>query len=91
LHDERIGMGSGLLSLVRITGGTFGMGAVGPLVVIAERWSGVGPAGGSTAGEMQADSLLAGYHTYFCLMALLILSTMLPTLLVPPSSRRAEG
>jgi MFS family permease len=91
MRDERIGMGSGLLSLVRITGGTFGVGVVGPLVAIAERWSGIGPAGGSTAGEIQAASLLAGYHHYFDLMALLIFSTMLPAFLVPPSSRRAEG
>ena len=51
LRDERISMGSGLLSLVRITGGTFGVGVVGPLVAIAERWGGIGPAGGSTVGR----------------------------------------
>ncbi len=32
LRDERVSMGSGLLSLVRIIGGTFGVGVVGPLV-----------------------------------------------------------
>lgn len=76
---------------MRITGGTFGVGVVGSLVAIAERWRGIGPAGGSTAGEIQAASLLASYHHYFYLMALLIFSTMLPAFLVPPSSRRAEG
>jgi EmrB/QacA subfamily drug resistance transporter len=91
LRDERISMGSGLLSLVRITGGTFGVGVVGPLVAIAERWSGVGPAGSSTVREIQAASLLAGYHHYFDVMALLIFSTMLPAFLVPPSSRPAEA
>lgn len=76
---------------MRITGGTFGVGVVGSLGAIAERWSGIGPAGGSTGGEIQAASLLAGCHHYFYLMALLIFSTMLPALLIPPSSRRAEG
>jgi EmrB/QacA subfamily drug resistance transporter len=91
LRDERISMGSGLLSLVRITGGTFGVGVVGPLVAIAARWSGIGPAGDVLAEEMQAISLLVGYHHYFCLMALLIFSTMLPAFLVPSPSRRAQG
>ena len=90
LRDERIGMGSGLLSLVRISGGTFGVGAVGPLVAITERWSAIGPAGDSVPGEVQATTLLAGYHSYFSLMALVILSTMLPALLVPATSRHAE-
>ena len=84
-------MGSGLLSLVRISGGTFGVGAVGPLVTTAERWSGISLAGDSLPREVQATSLLAGYHIYFFLMALLILSTMLPASLVPPASRHAEG
>jgi EmrB/QacA subfamily drug resistance transporter len=91
LHDERIGLGSGLLSLVRIVGGTFGVGAVGPLVAIAEHWSGSGLAGNSGPDGAQTGSLVAGYHLYFYLMALLILSTMLPALLVPSVSRRAEG
>ncbi len=91
LRHEQIGMGSGLLSLVRISGGTFGVGAVGPLVTIAERWSGISLAGDSLPREVQATSLLAGYHIYFFLMALLILSTMLPASLVPPASRHAEG
>jgi MFS family permease len=91
LRDERISMGSGLLSLVRITGGTFGVGVVGPLVAIAARWSGLGPAADSVAGEIEATSLLVGYHHYFYLMAVLIFSTMLPAFLVPSPSRRAEG
>jgi hypothetical protein len=61
------------------------------LVAIAERWSGISPTGGSTAGEIQLASLLAAYHHYFDLMVLLIFSTMLPAFLVSPSSRRAEG
>jgi EmrB/QacA subfamily drug resistance transporter len=91
LHTERIGMGSGLLSLVRITGGTFGVGVVGPLVAIAERWSGNSLAGSPVAEEIQATSLLSGYHNYFYLMALLTFCTMIPALLVPPSFRRPEG
>lgn len=90
LHDERISMGSGLLSLVRITGGTFGVGVVGPLVAIAEQWSHDDLAGGSTTAEMQAASLLSGYHTYFYLMALLIVCTMVPAFLAQPSSRPVE-
>jgi EmrB/QacA subfamily drug resistance transporter len=90
LRDERIGMGSGLLSLVRITGGTFGVGVVGPLVAIGARWSGNGLAGGSAAGEMQAASLLFGYHNYFYMTALLIFCTMIPAFLVPPPARRAK-
>jgi EmrB/QacA subfamily drug resistance transporter len=90
LRDERIGMGSGLLSLVRITGGTFGVGVVGPLVAIGARWSGNGLAGGYPAGEMQAASLLFGYHNYFYMTALLICCTMIPAFLVPPPSRRAK-
>jgi EmrB/QacA subfamily drug resistance transporter len=90
LRSERIGMGSGLLSLVRITGGTFGVGVVGPLVAIAERWSGNSLAGTPVAEEIQATSLLSGYHNYFYLMALLTFCTMIPALLVPPSFRRPE-
>ena len=91
LRDEHIGMGSGFLSLVRISGGTFGVGAVGPLVAIAERWRGISLVVDSVPGEVQATSLLAGYHIYFYLMAVLILSATLPALLVPPTSRHAEG
>jgi hypothetical protein len=90
LRDERIGMGSGLLSLVRIIGGTFGVGVVGPLVAIGARWSGNGPAGGYAAGEMQAASLLLGYHNCFYVMAALIFCTMFPAFLLPAPWRRAE-
>jgi EmrB/QacA subfamily drug resistance transporter len=91
LRDERVSMGSGLLSLVRITGGTFGVGVVGPLVALTARWNGLGQAGGAAAEAMPAASLLVGYHHYFSLMALVIFSTMLPACLVPSSARRAEG
>jgi MFS family permease len=90
LRDERISMGSGLLSLVRIAGGTFGVGVVGPLVALAERWRGDDLAGGSMAAEMRTASLLSGYHSYFYLMALLIFCTMIPAVLVQSVSRHAE-
>jgi EmrB/QacA subfamily drug resistance transporter len=89
LRDERISMGSGLLSLVRITGGTFGVGVVGPLVAIAERW-GDDLVGGSAAAEIEPSRLLSGYHNYFYLLALLIFCTMIPAFLVQSASRRAE-
>jgi MFS family permease len=89
LRDERISMGSGFLSLVRITGGTFGVGVVGPLVAIAAHWStALWPAGSAPAMEV-GEPLLAGYHLYFCCMALLIACTMLPACLVHSTSRRA--
>jgi EmrB/QacA subfamily drug resistance transporter len=86
LRDERISMGSGLLSLVRITGGTFGVGIVGPLVAIAKRWSGDAWVEGSMAAGIQATSILSGYHNYFYLMALLIFCTMIPASLVQSTS-----
>jgi MFS family permease len=89
VRDERISMGSGLLSLVRITGGTFGVGVVGPLVAIAERW-GDDLVGGSAAAEIEPSRLLSGYHNYFYLLALLIFCTMIPAFLVQSASRRAE-
>jgi NADH:ubiquinone oxidoreductase subunit 6 (subunit J) len=75
---------------VRISGGTFGVAAVGPLVAITERWSAIDLAGDSVSGEVLATTLLAGYQSYFDLMALLIVSTMVPALLVPAISRPAE-
>jgi MFS family permease len=90
LREERISMGSGLLSLVRITGGTFGVGVVGPLVAMAERWSDDALAGGSAAPPMQATSLVSGYHNYFYLIALLILCTMIPACLVHSTSRSTD-
>jgi EmrB/QacA subfamily drug resistance transporter len=88
LHDERIGMGSGVLSLVRITGGTFGVGVVGPLVALAERWANPPPLAGSAATPAPTDLLLNGYHTYFLLMALLIACTMIPAWLVRSAVRQ---
>jgi EmrB/QacA subfamily drug resistance transporter len=82
LDDERISMGSGVLSLVRITGGTFGVGVVGPLVAMAERWANLLPLAGSAATPAPTELLLDGYHLYFVLMALLIICTMIPALLV---------
>jgi MFS family permease len=90
LHDDRISMGSGLLSLVRITGGTFGVGMVGPLVAVAARWSVGIRSGGPAPVVSVSEPLLAGYHGYFWLMALLVVCTMIPACLVPPTSRRAE-
>jgi EmrB/QacA subfamily drug resistance transporter len=90
LRDERISMGSGLLSLVRITGGTFGVGIVGPLVAIAERWSSGDLPGGAAATVMHTSSLLSGYHHYFYLMALLIFCTMIPAFLVQSVSQHVE-
>jgi EmrB/QacA subfamily drug resistance transporter len=87
LRDERISMGSGLLSLVRITGGTFGVGMVGPLVATAARWSGDDVAGSSAAAELEASWLLSGYHNYFYLLALLIFCTMIPACLVQSTAR----
>jgi EmrB/QacA subfamily drug resistance transporter len=82
LRDERISMGSGVLSLVRIAGGTFGVGVVGPLVALAERWVNPAPSAGSAATPMSTEPLLDGYQLYFVLMALLIVCTMVPALLV---------
>lgn len=90
LRDERISMGSGLLSLVRITGGTFGVGVVGPLLAIAERWGRAGPAAGPMFALGQAEPVLQGYHSYFYLMALVIFCTMIPASLVRPMSRLVE-
>ena len=39
---------------VRITGGTFGVGGVGPLVAVAERWVNPMPVGGSDAAGVPA-------------------------------------
>jgi EmrB/QacA subfamily drug resistance transporter len=91
LHDEWISMGSGLLSLVRITGGTFGVGGVGPLVAVAERWVNPMPVGGSDAAGVPAGQLLGGYHIYFSLMALVIVSTMIPASLVQSPGRRGAA
>jgi hypothetical protein len=90
LCDERISMGSGVLSLVRITGGTFGVGVVGPLVTMAGRWGRAELAAGPMSALGQAEPVLEGYQHYFYLMALLIFCTMIPASLVRPRSRRAE-
>jgi hypothetical protein len=90
LHDERISMGSGVLSLVRITGGTFGVGGVGPLVAMAERWANPMPLEGPAATLAPAGQLLDGYHIYFSLMALLIVGTMIPACLLQSDARRVE-
>ncbi len=90
LRAERISMGSGLLSLVRISGGTFGVGVVGPVVAIAGRWSADATAGGSMTAGLQATSLLSGYHQYFYLMALLIFCAMIPAALVQSTRRDAD-
>ncbi len=87
IRQERISMGSGLLSLVRIIGGTFGVGVVGPLIAIAERWRGVDLAADSMAADVQATALLSAYHQYFNLMALVILCTAMPAFLVRSTSR----
>jgi hypothetical protein len=91
LRDERIGMGSGLLSLVRITGGTFGVVTVGPLVALAERWAHPTPMGGAAATRASTALWLDGYHTYFYLMALLIVCTMIPACRMQPASRHVAG
>jgi EmrB/QacA subfamily drug resistance transporter len=88
LHDERIGMGSGLLSLARITGGTFGVGVVGPLVALAERWASPLPLAGSAGTPTPTEVVLSGYHIYFLLMALLIACTMIPAWLVRSAVRQ---
>jgi EmrB/QacA subfamily drug resistance transporter len=90
IHHERISMGSGLLSLVRITGGTFGVGVVGPLVAITERWSGDSLSGGALAAEAPAAALLSGYHRYFTAMALLIFCTAIPAFLIQSTSPHAD-
>jgi EmrB/QacA subfamily drug resistance transporter len=90
LREERISMGSGLLSLIRITGGTFGVGVVGPLVAMAERWGDGAFAGGAAASPIQATALVSGYHNYFYLMALVILCTMIPACLVHATSRSTD-
>jgi EmrB/QacA subfamily drug resistance transporter len=89
LHDERVSMGSGVLSLVRITGGTFGVGVVGPLIALAERWANPLPLAGSVATPAPTEPLLNGYHMYFLLMALLIVCTMIPAWLVQSAARQA--
>jgi EmrB/QacA subfamily drug resistance transporter len=90
LRDDRISMGSGILSLGRITGGTFGVGVVGPLVAIAARWSTTIMPGGSAPALEVSAPLLAGYHLYFSLMALLIVCTMIPACLVQATSHRTD-
>jgi MFS family permease len=90
LQEERISMGSGLLSLVRITGGTFGVGVVGPLVAIAGRWGDDTWAGNVAVAPTQTASLVSGYHHYFHLMALLIFCTMVPACLVHSTSRQLD-
>jgi EmrB/QacA subfamily drug resistance transporter len=90
LRDDRISIGSGLLSLVRITGGTFGIGMVGPLVAIAARWcTAIWPAEAAPVMEV-GEPLLAGYHIYFYLMALLSVCTMIPAYLVQSSAPQDE-
>jgi EmrB/QacA subfamily drug resistance transporter len=91
LREERISMGSGVLSLVRITGGTFGVGVVGPLVAMAERWANPLPLAGSAATPAPTGLLLDGYQIYFVLMALLIVCTMIPALLVQSAARQVEA
>jgi EmrB/QacA subfamily drug resistance transporter len=90
LPEARIGMGSGLLSLVRISGGTFGVGLVGPLVALAEGWAQALPGAATAAPSAAMGAGLAGYRLYFSLMALLIAGTMLPALLVRSSTRRVK-
>jgi MFS family permease len=91
LHDERISMGSGILSLVRIIGGTFGVGVVGPLVALGERW-GSGPAVEDLPRTLAQATLPAGgYQVYFGLTALILLATMLPACLVRPRPRMPCG
>jgi EmrB/QacA subfamily drug resistance transporter len=89
LRAERMSMGSGLLSLVRIIGGTFGVGLVGPVVAIAMHWHGSGMASGSAAA-LEARGPMFGYHTYFYLIALVIFGTMIPACLVPPMARQRQ-
>jgi MFS family permease len=88
LHDEQVGMGSGVLSLVRITGGTFGVGVVGPLVALAAPWVNLPPLAGSASTPTPAELALNGYRIYFLLMALLIACTMIPAWLVQSAVRQ---
>jgi EmrB/QacA subfamily drug resistance transporter len=88
LHDDRISMGSGLLSLVRIIGGTFGVGVVGPLMALAARWHVTGTAGTTTTASTMLP--VVGYQRYFSLMAVLTLVTMIPACLVQPRPRRPD-
>jgi len=88
LRDERVSMGSGLLSLIRIIGGTFGVGAVGPLLEWADRWGHLHLRGGLPTAVVRAETLPVGYQLYFSLMAALILATLIPALLLRPTPRR---
>jgi predicted MFS family arabinose efflux permease len=90
LRDERISMGSGVLSLVRIGGGTFGVGVVGPLVAMAERWARAQSGAGPAPPLAVVEPSLAGYQIYFSLMALLIVGTMLPAFLVRSDARHSD-
>jgi EmrB/QacA subfamily drug resistance transporter len=87
LRDERVSMGSGVLSLVRIIGGTFGVGVVGPLVAIGTRWDTAGAAVITTTSLVQSTPSMVGYQMYFYLMALLIILTMIPAGLIHPTRR----
>jgi EmrB/QacA subfamily drug resistance transporter len=87
LHDERISMGSGVLSLMRIIGGTFGVGMVGPLVAIGSRWGTADVAVANATAAAQTMPSLVGYHLYFYAMAALILVTMVPASLIQPTTR----
>jgi hypothetical protein len=90
LHDEQITMGSSLLSLIRIIGGTFGVDVVGPLVAIAARWSSHGAAGHSVLAEFEASWPVSGDHNYFYLLTMLTLCTMIPACFVPSIARSAH-
>lgn len=91
LHDERISMGSGIMSLVYIIGGTFGVGLVGPLVAQGEQWAHARPMGDTFLVLNQTEVLSDGYQFYFGLMAVLLLCTMVPASLIQSPPRRALG
>jgi len=90
LHDERISMGSGMLSLVRIIGGTFGVGMVGPLVAIGARWGTAGATAADATAIAQTMPPLASYQLYFDAMAVLILVTMIPACLIQPNMHSSD-
>jgi EmrB/QacA subfamily drug resistance transporter len=86
LRDERLSMGSGVLSMVRIIGGTFGVGVVGPLVAVGGHWGGAATVAAAASLAPPTPPVL-GYQIYFALMAALTLLTMIPAGLVQPTRR----
>jgi len=89
LPEPQIQMGSGLFSQIRIIGGTFGVGVVGPLVALCERWGRQPPRDDAATMVPLPGTVPGGYQGYFDLIALLMLVTLVLAVLMPSHWRRA--